>query len=171
MTGSLGDNKPKVRVDTGNPCLVKGCEKTGRGDGLCITHYRRRSKTGDAGTSKLLRAKMGTGSITETGYRKVVDENGDYHFEHRLVMEKVLGRKLRKGENVHHRDGDRLNNDPDNLELWSVLQPSGQRVEDKLKAAFKLIEEYPEFSERLGKKLINLVDEENTDLHHWKQAS
>ena len=39
--------------------------------------------------------------------------------EHRLVMEKKLGRYLLPGEVVHHKDDDRANNDPDNLEVFS----------------------------------------------------
>ncbi|WP_243259146.1 HNH endonuclease signature motif containing protein [Clostridium sp. 'deep sea'] len=39
--------------------------------------------------------------------------------EHRVVAEKKLGRKLRKGEVVHHIDGDKLNNSPDNLMVFS----------------------------------------------------
>ena len=35
--------------------------------------------------------------------------------EHRLVAEGKLGRPLRKGEVVHHIDGDYKNNDPNNL--------------------------------------------------------
>jgi len=38
-------------------------------------------------------------------------------FEHRLVMERMIGRYLEPHEIVHHRDGDRGNNAPDNLEL------------------------------------------------------
>lgn len=41
--------------------------------------------------------------------------------EHRLVMETILGRPLLKREHVHHRDGNGLNNDPNNL---VVLSPS-----------------------------------------------
>ena len=47
--------------------------------------------------------------------------------EHRLVMENVLGRALQPGENIHHKDGHRQNNSPENLELWVVPQPAGVR--------------------------------------------
>lgn len=38
-------------------------------------------------------------------------------FEHRFVMEKHIGRYLLPGEMVHHKDGNRQNNDISNLEL------------------------------------------------------
>ena len=38
--------------------------------------------------------------------------------EHRLVVEKMIGRYLLPGEVVHHKDGDPQNNNPDNLQLF-----------------------------------------------------
>ena len=37
--------------------------------------------------------------------------------EHRLVMARKFGRPLRDTETVHHIDGDKTNNHPDNLEI------------------------------------------------------
>lgn len=53
----------------------------------------------------------------ENGY-VVKNENGKRIFEHRLVMEKHLGRKLKRTEVVHHIDGSRSNNKIDNLMLF-----------------------------------------------------
>lgn len=45
-------------------------------------------------------------------------------------MEKKLGRALVDRETVHHKNGDKKDNAPDNLELWFKPQPAGQRVSD-----------------------------------------
>lgn len=51
----------------------------------------------------------------------VIYRNGT---EHRFVMEKILGRKLKQGEVVHHINGDGLDNRTENLQVMTYREHS-----------------------------------------------
>jgi hypothetical protein len=129
--------KPK-----GVPCEVDDCGRRSVTDGLCRTHYGWRL-AGDPDWARPIRSKAphGAGHTDPNGYR-FVTVNGRKVAEHKVVMEQVLGRPMIRGESVHHKHGQRDDNRPEQLELWSTAQPSGQRVYDKLVWAMELLELY-----------------------------
>ena len=105
------------------------CTNEHQAKGYCGKHYARFMAHGDP--SILLQAHNGAGTIMPNGYRKL-NKNGAEFLEHRYVMEQHLERPLEEGETIHHKNGLKLDNRIENLELWSnAPQPYGQRVEDR----------------------------------------
>jgi len=111
------------------PCSVEGCDRERKGALYCHLHTERLRRTGEVGPAQPTRVR-GVVKPTKEGYRRINVENGRRALEHVHVMEQRLGRRLVDGENVHHKNGIKHDNDPGNLELWLVMQPTGQRVTD-----------------------------------------
>lgn len=102
---------------------------------------------------------VGTKRASGDGYIKIkVDaaprgsKDGNWRLEHHVVEEEKLGRSLRPGEEVHHKNLIRSDNRPDNLELWKSSQPSGARVSDLVKWAREIEVTY---GEEFDKGLLN----------------
>lgn len=76
-----------------------------------------------------------------------------YVMEHRLVMEQKLGRYLEHGEIVHHIDGNKQNNHPDNLELKTNSQHISEhfKASHEVSALRKKVKELEEVVERYQK--------------------
>lgn len=100
-------------------CKIPECDKHVKARGWCNKHWLRWYKYGDPLFS--LRASPGSGTVKPDGYKTFLI-HGRYVREHLLIAEKALGRRLPKGAQVHHINGIRDDNRPENL----VVCPDGK---------------------------------------------
>lgn len=141
---------PSPRIPRGGDCSFTECGRRVQSRALCKTHYEQLLRGEDL---KPIRPKAadGAGHINpRSGYRYFnrqdhpnASKNG-LVAEHQVVMSAMLGRPLRKGENVHHKNGVKHDNRESNLELWVTMQPAGQRPQDLIEYAHLILDRYEE---------------------------
>lgn len=102
-------------------CSVENCTRKSKTKGWCYTHYKRWQKYGDTGS--VLRRPNGQGALTKSGYIRIAvpghpnaDKNGKI-YEHVYIMSNHIGRPILKNEKVIHINGNRSDNNIDNLKL------------------------------------------------------
>ncbi len=129
-------------------CAVSACEAKVYAKGFCAFHYKRDYSGIPLEAERRaasLNGEWGKWYEAESGYvsrKRTLDGKSQTQLQHRYVMEQYLKRPLRKTENVHHINGDRSDNQVENLELWETSQPSGQRIQDKVAFYIEFLESY-----------------------------
>lgn len=146
-----------TRTPRVGPCAIADCGAEIHAQGLCHKHYRRKK----AAERRVNLCACGCGKLTEftfvwghhtrlfppeeqqrrglhndgsaqrdpegaTSYRKIRGRH-----EHRIVAERVLGRKLADNEIVHHKDGNRRNNAPENLEVMTQAEHAALHARER----------------------------------------
>ena len=145
--GSVDGFAPKPTRKLKNTCSIitqdnRQCLKPTIAKDMCQMHYRRVKLYGDPyARERGHKGKRKKYKFVPAPNHPNRDTKG-WIAEHRLVMSEHLGRALLPKENVHHINGDRQDNRIENLELWNTSQPSGQRVQDKVKWAKEILAQY-----------------------------
>lgn len=102
-TGYVGRPEMHEKYPQAPVCAVKSCERVSMAKGYCDAHYQRLRAYGDVQADKPIRPRVGKGEnsrwMSNHGYVTLVID-GRRVAEHRLVMERAIGRPLTKCESV-----------------------------------------------------------------------
>lgn len=132
-----------------NICTFDPCDRVVYATGHCSRHYKQKRQGKELTPIRFKAEKGNARSITKDGYIVISKpghpnawSNGYTILEHVYMMSEHLGRALLPNENVHHKNGERDDNRLENLELWVISQPAGQRLEDKAQWVKEFIATY-----------------------------
>lgn len=122
-------------------CRAPDCDLPTYHLSLCPGHYRQWKRYKELTPLRGKGERRFPGTTSKEGYR-LVTVDGKKVGEHRVIMAEQIGRPLLRCEEVHHKNGVKDDNHPENLELWNTSHPAGQRVEDKVAWAEELLRLY-----------------------------
>ncbi len=123
---------------------------------LCKRHYSKLARRGDPTLGRAERKDAGKPRKRVGGecYRKGdgyitvylpdhpnANKRG-YLGEHTLVMSKIIHRPLFPNESVHHKNGVKDDNRPENLELWTKPPRNGVRLSDAIEDCKNFLRQY-----------------------------
>lgn len=72
--------------------------------------------------------------INTAGYKEFTRGEHKGRSEHVVIMESIIGRKINCNEHVHHKDRNKLNNNPSNLQLLTISEHAALHRKEDIEA-------------------------------------
>jgi hypothetical protein len=143
--------------------IWNGSRTMNRRNILCSHECRSAFKVAELARLKPLDEREITRQVARHGYIRLhiprtPERKGYTILEHRYVMERMLGRPMTREETVHHKNGQRTDNRPENLDLRSSRHGPGGDVSAMIRWAHEFIARYPQFDAEGNFHPVNVVE-------------